>query len=449
VVNALASLLLALSAFATLGFADGHASYDRAADPHGFTVFMEDGGWCWFQDPRAVIHDDRLFIGAVRGNDSGPAHVGVYDLREQRSLGTVLLHDNFDHDDHNAPVFHVRPDGSVLAVYARHSRDRRHCYRISDPDDPLKWGKEIIFIHNYPDAGNVTYMNLYEVKEEGKLYNFFRGIEFNPSFITSADHGLTWGEPTHFIESELEGRHRPYVRYAGNKIDTIHVSLTDGHPRQFGNSIYYAAFREGKFHRADGEVIKVLETEGPLRPSEAELFYQGSGEPGQGKGLSAIGSAWTSSISIDSQGRPHIGYSLYLSNSDHRYRLASWNGKKWFDREIAYAGRCLYDLESSYTGLITLDPVDPEVVVISADVDPSTGKDCRGNHEIYRARIGAGVDIESVKWEPVTRDSPVSNLRPLIIRDGDRRVLLWNRGEFNTFTNYQLDTVGLVEATTK
>ena len=42
----------------------------------------------------------------------------------------------------------------------------------------------------------------------------------------------------------------------------------------------------------------------------------------------------------------------------------------WEDLEIAYAGKCLYDLESSYTGLATLDPSDPTYVLISTNVNP-------------------------------------------------------------------------------
>jgi hypothetical protein len=205
------------------------------------------------------------------------------------------------------------------------------------------------------------------MKREGKLYNFFRGIDWNPCFITSMDHGRTWGEPTHFIASELEGKHRPYSRYAGNGSDTVHVSFTDGHPRNFGNSLYYAAFRGGNFYRADGQLLKSLER-GPLRPSEAERVYQGSGNPERRADQSAIGAAWTSCMALDADGHPHIGYSLYLSNADHRYRIASWTGERWVDREVAYAGRCLYDRESSYTGLITFDPVDPSVVFLSTDV---------------------------------------------------------------------------------
>lgn len=411
-----------------------------------FTVFMKDGGWCWFQDPRAIIHDKKLFIGSVKGHGSGPALVGIYDLVKKKSLGTVLMQDKFDRDDHNSPVFHVRPDGSVLATYAKHHRDRYHYSRISDPTDPLKWGDEFKHLRTSPKSvDRVTYMNLYDLKKEGKLYNFYRGIDFNPTFVTSTDHGLTWGEPVHFVKSEVNGRHRPYARYAGNGEDTVAVSITDAHPRDYGNSIYYFAFRDGKFYRADGTVIKDLAKDGSLRPSEAELVYKGSGAKGHGKGASAPGSAWTSSIVLDENGFPHIGYSLYLSNDDHRYRIASWDGAKWHDREVAYAGKCLYPSESSYTGLITVDPKDPSMVVISTDVNPATGKDDGGKHEIYRAQIGLKDDVSTIKWDAVTKDSSVRNLRPIILREGIARVVLWNRGRFTTFTDYDLETVGFVE----
>lgn len=442
-----ASMSLLVTVFATLGLSQEPAFYDRRADAHGFTVFMQEGGWCWYQDPRAILHDNMLYVGGVRGNGNGEALVGVYDLNAGKPLGTVTMHPNFDKDDHNSPVFHVRPDGSVLAIYARHNRDRFHYSRISVSGDPLKWGQQIRHERVMPNPNDrVTYMNLCELKDEGVLYLFFRGINFNPTYVTSSDHGNTWSEPVHFLRNEIEGRHRPYARYACNGKDTVYVSVTDAHPRNFGNSIYYFEFRNGRFYTADGTLIGDLMIDGPLRPSEADRVFKGSGNPGRGVALSAIGAAWTSAIEIDKQGHPHIGYTLYKNNSDHRYRLASWNGRCWIDREVAYAGQCLYDRESSYTGLISLDPVDPTVVVISTDVDPTTGEDRGGLHEIYRANIGPNDRIDSIQWKLVTKDSPVRNLRPLIVRDSARRVILWNRGDFRTYTNYQLDTVGVVEA---
>ena len=411
-----------------------------------FTVFMEQGGWCWYQDPRAIVHDAKLFLGAVQGNGSGAARVGVYDLRRRKRLGRALMRDNFKRDDHNAPVLHARPDGRVLAMYALHGNNRSHYYRVSDAADPLRWSGERTYEHDYPRAGNVTYMNLHPMAGEGKLYNFFRGIDYNPSFITSTDHGETWGEPTHFIQSELEGRHRPYARYCGDGTNTVHVSFTDGHPDRFGNSVYHAAFRGGAFHRADGTRIKHLAKDGPLKPSEAERVFAGGGEWAPKGPASADRAAWTSSIAIDARGRPHIGYTLHLSNEDHRYRIASWNGERWIDREVAHAGHCLYATQTSYTGLITLDPGDPGTVVISTNVDPTTGGQ-RGQHEIHRARIGPADTVETIRWHALTTNSPVRNLRPVIARGGGYRVIAWLRGEYRSYTDYELDVVGIVEET--
>lgn len=414
---------------------------------HGQPItFMKDAGWCWYQDPRAVIHEDKLVVAGISGQ-SGDIKISVYDLRQGRSLGTTVLHSKFQVDDHNVPALHVRSNGSILAVYAAHSTDRIHHYRISDPDDYLKWGKPMRFVHDYPNAGNVTYMNLHAMKAEGKLYNFFRGIGFNPSFITSTDEGLTWGEPTHFIKDEVEGRNRPYPRYAQRDENTVAVSFTEAHPRNFGNSIYYAEFRDGAFFRADGTRIKAL-ADGPLTPAETERIFKGSGKRTKGKkGSSAERSAWTSSIAVDAKARPHLGYSLYLSNDDHRYRMAHWDGAKWIDREVAYAGTCLYTAESSYTGLITLDPSDPRRVMISTDVDPTTGKKLGGTHEIYAATVESTDNVESIRWQAVTRNSSHRNIRPVIVAGDGYRVALWLRGPWRTFTDYESDIVGLVLST--
>lgn len=428
----------------------GSSGYDRAADPHKFTVFMKESGYCWFEDPRVIVNDDTLIIGAVQGNGSGPAHVGVYDLDASKQLGTALMQDHFDRDDHNSPVFYARPDGRILSVYVKHHKEKKFYYRLSEPNNPLKWSDEKV----YEAKARVTYANLYEMKKEGKLYNFFRGIHFNPTFVTSTDGGETWGEETHFIANELEGTHRPYARYAGNGTDTIYISFTDGHPRKAGNSLYYAEFRDGKFWKADGTLIKDLAVDGPLRPSEAEMIYKGPGNAREkaysAQDTSVPDSAWTSSMVYDKNGYPHIGYSVYIDNKDHRYRIASWDGTKWHDREVAYGGTALYAYESSYTGLITLDPVDPSYVVISTDVDPFRGNR-KGSYEIYRSKIGL-TDANTkrdqpreIKWERLTWNSKVSNLRPIIVRNDDERIVLWNRGVYSSYANYQLDAVGFVE----
>ena len=412
--------------------------------PDGMITFMKDGGWCWYQDPRAIIKNGKLIVGGVSGQN-GDVKVSVYDLKAKRDLGTVVLHAKFQRDDHDTPALHARPDGSILAVYAKHSREKIHHYRISDPSDYLKWGPKQRFVHEYTTNAGVSYMNLYFLQKEKLLYNFFRdGQTYNPTFITSSDQGDTWGNRTHFIVDEVDGRQRPYARYLQRDPNTVGVMFTEAHPRNFGNSVYYADFRNGAFFKADGTKIKDL-ADGPLKPSEAERIYQGSATTDKPKGFESVpNSAWTAAGAVDAAGRPHIGYSLYLSNSDHRYRIASWNGKKWIDREIAYAGKCLYTRESSYTGLLALDPADPTRVAISSDVDPNTGEDLGAKHEIYVAKVNAKADVSSIVWKPLTAGSPVRNIRPIVVSGEGYSVLVWLRGPWNTFTDYRSDVVGIV-----
>ncbi len=396
-----------------------------------------------------ILYNGMLFIGGIKGNRKGEALVGIYDLDGDQPWGLQVLNPEFDRDDHNSPVFHVRPDGSILAVYARHHRDCFHYSRSSDPKNPLKWGRENKHARRMADPRDrVTYMNLCELKVEGKLYLFFRGIDFHPSFVTSTDHGKTWTDPMRLVRSGLTGRQRPYACYAHNRKDRVYVGITEAHPRDIGTGIYYFEFCGGQYYRADGTLIQDLAVAGPLVLHGAEVVYKGTGRAQEDTDLGTDEAAWINAIAVDSNGHPHLAYSLHKKNDDHRYRLASWTGTRWRDREIAYGGTCLYDRETSYTGLIAVDPIDPGVVFISTNVDPASGRAGSGVHEIYRATIGQDDARETIEWHPVTRQSPVNNLRPMIICEGNRRVILWLRGVYGTYTRYQLDVVGFVEEVT-
>jgi hypothetical protein len=256
----------------------------------------------------------------------------------------------------------------------------------------------------------------------------------------SEDEGLTWGEPVQVISSGFKKRHRPYACYADDGQATIHIVFTDSHPRRFGNSIYHVTLRDGVFYTANGTPIQAL-ADGPVTPSQCEQLYRGSMSFERPEGTDSVpGAAWPSSIMVDQQGHAHIAYSVHHDITDHRYRIASWNGERWCDREVAYAGNGLYARESSYTGLITLDPCDPSCVFVSTDMHPQSGEPI-GQHEIFCATIGVKDDRSTIEWTAVTSNSPVRNLRPLILRPDDRRIVLWQRGDFVTFRDYQMDTV--------
>ena len=159
--------------------------------------------------------------------------------------------------------------------------------------------------------------------------------------------------------------------------------------------------------------------------------------------MSAEKSAWTSAVAFDSKGYPHIADTYYLSNHDQRYRIASWDGKQWQDREVAYAGSRLYEREASYTGLITLDPSDPSIVAISTNVYPNNGKPLGEHHQIFKARLKKTDDTDSINWQQLTDDKHNDNLRPIIVVGEGHKMLIWLKGKYTTYTNYYLDAVGM------
>lgn len=409
-----------------------------------YTTFMQDGGWCWYQDPRVLISNDQLIIAGLSGV-SGDARVGIYDLKEQRQDTTLVLAEEIGVDDHNVPALYKRPDERILAVWAKHAKEKIHYSSLSQSDDYSRWTAIDTFEHNYNKGPGVTYMNLFYLKNQDKLYNFFRdGTNFNPSFITSSDQGKTWGNRTHFISNDVEGFQRPYAKYLQIDENTIGISYTDAHPRNFGNNLYYVEFRDNNFYTVNGDFIKSLET-GPIPSSSAEKIYSGADTKKKPPiNESVPNSAWTTTMAKDENNYPHIGYTLYLNDDDLRFRIASWDGQQWNDREIAHAGKSLYKIESSYSGLMAFDPEDPTKVFISTDVNPSTGEDSGGKHEIYTAKMGLEDDISTIKWEAITSNSSHRNIRPIVVSEDGYKVLLWLYGPWKTFKNYDANVIGQI-----
>jgi hypothetical protein len=91
-------------------------------------VLNDDGGWCWFQDERALVDGKRLIFGSIAAGvrdatRKGDVEVTAFDLATGET-SRFELHDRLELDDHDAPALVVLPDGRYLAVYSRHGSDR-------------------------------------------------------------------------------------------------------------------------------------------------------------------------------------------------------------------------------------------------------------------------------------------------------------------------------------
>lgn len=461
-------LLVALAMGGALGWAQS---------PGALVTFNDDGGWCWLQDQRAIVYQGMLLVGSVAAGVRDPARRGdvevvVYDLASGGKT-RVAMHPRLvegpgeDYDDHNAPALVVRPDGRVLAVYSKHDSEDVFYYRVTEkPGDAAAWRPEQKFSPS--ESSRITYSNLHYLPREKRIYNFFRGLDnsFKPSFAWSEDGGENWTKGNVFIDVPSKFRHRPYVRYASDGKDTIHIFYTDGHPNEFANSVYHVFYRGAKLYRSDGTVIRSL-SEGLRNPAEGTRVF--AGDPDN--------VAWVSDLHLDSHGRPYVAYSVRKDQEgmDHRYRYARWTGSqfdfahgsagspsrakprdgrepvggRWVDHEIAYAGRRLYPGEKDYTGNIALDPQDPSTVFISTDADPTSGKplmsaaDGKRHYEIFQGATRDGGAHWA--WSAVTRDSTIDNIRPLVpVWNSPKLVLLWLRGTYRAYTDYDLAVVGVI-----
>ena len=409
-------------------------------------MLSDDGGWCWFESPRALIQGSRLIVGTVASGWSDASRRGdvnaiVHDLATG-TTSTFELHNQLELDDHDSPAFLARPDGRIVALFAKHGTENHFYYRLSTANNPTTWAAEQTFTPTA--ATQLTYSNVFMLSaEQNRVYDFYRGLDasYKPSYAYSDDLGQTWRSGNIVINVPSTQLHRPYARYASNGTDTIHITYTEAHPRDFDNSIYHVYYKGGTLYRSDGTAIHTL-AQGLASPDEGTRIFRGD----------ANNVAWTVDVVIDpANGRPHTVYSVQVGSAglptgqggtDMRYRYARWDGAAWRDRPLAYAGTRLYSGEDDYTGLAVLDPTDASVVYLSTNANPTTGAaltssaDARRHYEIFRGdTTNAG---ESWQWTPITANSTLDNLRPIVVSDGGaRKVLLWLRGTYRTYTDYQ------------
>ena len=405
----------------------------RAAE---LQTIVPDGAWTWFNDPRAMWHNGKLYVGYVRNGD-GRTALSCYDPTSKRTE-TVWTSSFTEKDDHNNPALLLLSDGRLMSFYARHSTDLHFVYRVGNAGERL-----------YKTGAKVTYSNPFQLTaESNRIYNFMRNQNFNPTFVFSDDLGINWSPPKTLIKTGT-GRTRPYVKYASNsrRIDFLY---TDGHPRDVTNSLSHAYYEGGALYKTDGSFLKPLK-DSPLLHDSGErgsLIYEYDSDI-------AAGRAWCWEIAYQTNGNP---FCVFTVQRDHvagtnwfndriYYYYARWTGKEWQKRLIAHAGRPLYAAERDYAGGICIDPRNPNVIFISSNaaqpfnLSSTTNVPLRFNERYELFRGVTRDDGLTFAWSPITENSALDNLRPYIPPRGS--TLLWLRGTYRSYTSYDCAVVAL------
>lgn len=419
-------------------------------------VINDNGAWCWFQDERALIDADRqlLVIGSVPAPEGpgGEARAGNIELTvadlENGTAQVVVLHERLETDDHDVPALWRRHDGRWLAVYAKHKTDNLTRWRVSEPNDPTRWGPEQTFDWTELTGGKgVTYSNLHEL--DGRLYCFARAINDDPCALVSDDQGDTWTYAGKLLTRPKVGYVNGYTRYvsSGDRIDFV---TTDHHPRDYDNSIYHGYLASGALHDSAGNVI-ANPAPSDDAPSQVELttVLAARSEGPEGVRMHAwttdirrapdgtIAAVLTARVDDDLEDAPDRNHPV----RDIRFYAArlSPGADSWQLVELAEAGGGLLPHEQDYTGLGAIDPYDIDSVYVSTPVDPRT-RDRLAHYEIFHGTTSDAGTTWS--WTPITEDSPYDNLRPIVAPgDANRISLLWFRGEMTASQHYRCEIV--------
>ncbi len=135
----------------------------QAAKPaQEFARFTDDGGWCWFSNPRAVSRDGKTYTGWVTENGSVQAAELEHATGEAR---TVNLHERYERDDHDNPAFLFLPDGRLMAFYSRHGGIKAgpaiHSRTMVEPGKFDEWTPEVALplVDNSGRKGGISYCN--------------------------------------------------------------------------------------------------------------------------------------------------------------------------------------------------------------------------------------------------------------------------------------------------
>lgn len=417
-----------------------------------------DGGWTWYNDPRALYHNGILYFGYVRAD--GRSAVSAFNPAS--GVSTLLFTSSWSEtDDHdNAGLLRMQ-DGRLLAIYAHHSSVNYLNYRTSlstNPITPADWTAE----QTFTTAAGVTYSNPYQLAaESGLIYNFMRDLNYNPTVTTSSNGGTNWSTPRILIQTGTNSTIRPYVKYCSDYSNRIDFLYTDGHPRDLTNSLYHAYYSNGALSKTDGSFLKTFANI-PLLHDAGErgsVIYQYSDAPTTDPDDHIpTGRAWCWEITYQTNGAPVCVFTVqrdFVTGPnwfDDRiyYYYARWTGTNWQKRFIAQAGRPLFNPEDDYAGGICVDPQNPDVIYLSSNAaDPFNISDTTNvplnanqRYELFRGvTTNGGLNFN---WTAVTTNSTQDNLRPYFPRNpGAIPTVIWFRGMYTTFNNYHTAVVGL------
>ncbi len=381
-----------------------------------YVKIAQDGAWCWFSDPRAIYVEGNYYGGYV--DSDGRIWAFAYSPKTQQTR-THQLFKMSAKDDHANPSITTLPDGRLVLFFSGHGgmENTPIYYCVSKKkNDISQWNELQSITSNSEGPRGTCYTNPVTLSaEKNRMYVFFRGADFKPTMVYTDDM-KEWSKGKPFIkEASSSNFVRPYMKVATNNKDQIHFAFTDGHPRnEYQNSIYYLRYRNGKYETASGQLVGT-EIDFPFAPSQCDKVYDATKTNQR---------AWIWDVAYDKNDYPVIVYARFISELQHMYYYARWDGKQWINSKITDGGQWFPRFympkegparEPHYSGGVYLDHNNPDIVYLSKPV-----KDVFEIQKFTTADLG-----KTWKTEEITQHSAYDNVRPFVPRNDPASRVMW------------------------
>ena len=432
--------------------------------------FNDNGGWCWYQDERAVVDTaaNKLVIAseASGGSRNGQTEAVIYDLTAKTSKRFTLVSSlsTSNVDDHNSPALLIRPDGQYFAMWSSHRID---CLSRTSIFNGTSWSAEKTIDWTpwgcpWGPSGTtnlVTYSNPWYIGST--IYSMERSVGTDPAVLSSTDNGANFSYYGRLMDTQQVGYVAGYFKYWGNNTDRIDFVGTEAHPRDADTSLYHGYISGGKVYNSTGTVkdSSLMDANSTTTNSVDINTYTPVFKTGSTVGGVQICRLWDHDIvryadgtlAVLGQGRAGAPTSATCtstpSDPDKRMLYFRYDGTSWKATYLVKGGPKLYAAEEDYIGLGALDPDDPHTIYISTPYDPrdDTTMTSGGKHEIWR---GTTCDNGATfSWTQLTKNSTMDNIRPIVPKwDGNHTALLWLRGTYSTAQQYALQVVGVISS---
>jgi len=404
----------------------------------GITIntLTEEGAWCWFADPRAMHYQNEQ--GSI--NSSYIGYIDVHGSIKATQINhltdcktEVLIRSCFQPDDHNNPTFLMLPDERIMIFYSRHTDESCFYYRISrEPGDITTLGKEMRLETDH----NTTYPSPFILSDDPEhIYLCWRGIGWHPTIarltLPDEEDRVTFDWGPHQIVRSLKGAAgvRPYAKYASNGKNRIYLAYTTTHPdNQSENWIYLNNIDIHSHELSDmrGEKLSQI---GITPLHEVDITPQYREQHPFAVADSTPVRNWIWELVLDQEERPVIAMvGINESKTSHDYYQVRWTGSQWKKTFLSNAGGHFHqspDIEKCYSGGMTIDKDDPQIIYGSVPVKGKHGT----IYELVKFNVAPDGGVSSA--EQLTFDSPANNIRPYAIAGLNATAsLVWMQGNY-------------------